>query len=451
MADYTSDEITGKVKIISTDDSRIKSFGELLTNDSGRRILELLFNYELTAAQIAQKTGISLQLVKYHLNKMQALGVVNITKVEKNSKSHDMKFYSAEKFSIVIVPPKLSEKTKESKLLVRSFRHIYRVAGLGLATGMSALLSASQLSTRQAIVPDEAVQQQFQSSGVGESSQDTVLEGAAPQESSEPSLRPDSDFTVTDDSGAEVSSALTESAAIPQAETIIEGDAMGAMPMADTEPAGSSEQAIPLEATSGAPAVTPETTDSSEVEMQNFAPSTKDAESMGGSYESFSGGGGGGGGGASGGGSSSIAGTMADTMAEPTSMSVQEGSDSFQAIPDQGLSQDAMVQNFDEPAIDEGSVHTATDAESDQVLGADLDDILSEQSGLVAQDDPVLQSPEVPAAATDAPMADLGALATTTSFHVPDLFWPLISLTAVLGGMTIFYAARYLRVRRIPA
>ena len=52
-----------------------------------------------------------------------------------------MKFYSASKFSMVIVPPKYSEKTKESKLLVRSFKHIYKIAGLGIAAGVSGLLS----------------------------------------------------------------------------------------------------------------------------------------------------------------------------------------------------------------------------------------------------------------------------------------------------------------------
>lgn len=102
----------------------------------------------MTANQIAQKTDISLQLVKYHLNKLQDLGVVKISKIEKNSKSQDMKVYSATKFSIVIVPPKLSEKTKESKLLVRSFRHIYKVAGLAIATGVSGLLSLSQLQEK---------------------------------------------------------------------------------------------------------------------------------------------------------------------------------------------------------------------------------------------------------------------------------------------------------------
>lgn len=152
------DEITEKIKIIATDDEKIKSFGELLTNDSSRAILQLLFNEELTALQIAEKTRISLQLVKYHIIKLQDLGVVKVTRVEKNSKSQDMKYYSASKFSMVIVPPKYSEKTKESKLLVRSFRHIYKVAGLGIAAGISGILSLPLLAQDRRVAVDSESQ-----------------------------------------------------------------------------------------------------------------------------------------------------------------------------------------------------------------------------------------------------------------------------------------------------
>lgn len=159
MSEENKDEITEKIKIIATDDEKIKSFGELLTNDSSRAILQLLFNEELTALQISEKTGISLQLVKYHIIKLQDLGVVKVTKVEKNSKSQDMKFYSASKFSMVIVPPKYSEKTKESKLLVRSFKHIYKIAGLGIAAGLSGLLSLPLLMQDQRVSVDLPEQQ----------------------------------------------------------------------------------------------------------------------------------------------------------------------------------------------------------------------------------------------------------------------------------------------------
>ena len=146
--------MTENFKILATDDEKMKSFGEIFTNDSSREILQLLFNEELSATQIAQKSNISLQLVKYHLDKLQSLDIVKISKIEKNSKSQDMKIYTALKFSLVIVPPTLSEKTKESKSLARSFRHIYKVAGLGIATGLSGLLSLSQISQDKQITSD---------------------------------------------------------------------------------------------------------------------------------------------------------------------------------------------------------------------------------------------------------------------------------------------------------
>ncbi len=149
------DELTESIKILATDDKKIKSFGEIFTNDSSREILQLLFNEELSATQIAQKSNVSLQLAKYHLSKLQDLGVVKISRIDKNSKSQDMKIYTASKFSIVIVPPKLSEKTRESKLLARSFRQIYKVIGLGIATGFSGLLSLSQFQSDEQILVDD--------------------------------------------------------------------------------------------------------------------------------------------------------------------------------------------------------------------------------------------------------------------------------------------------------
>ena len=129
-----SPEMTEKIEIFSTDDEKIKSFGELLTNDSSRSILQILFKEEMTANEIAQKTGESLQLVKYHLNKMQDMGIVKVSKVEKNTKAQDMKFYTATKFAIVILPKTVSEKAKESKSLLRSFKILYKFAGVGIAT-----------------------------------------------------------------------------------------------------------------------------------------------------------------------------------------------------------------------------------------------------------------------------------------------------------------------------
>ena len=134
MKDGVEDDSVGisdRVEILSTEDQKIKAIGEILSSDSSREILKILFNDSLTANQISQKTDISLPLVIYHLKKMQDSGIVKITSVGKNTKSHDMKFYTVDKLAIIILPSKMSEPAKKSKSLFNSFTRIHRLATLG--------------------------------------------------------------------------------------------------------------------------------------------------------------------------------------------------------------------------------------------------------------------------------------------------------------------------------
>src|SRR5437899_1037276 len=126
--------IADKVGIYDTDDEKLRVLGEVLITDVSRTILKLLFDETLTANEIAVKTEYSLQLVRYHLQKMQSVGLVEISKIGKNTKAHDMKYYSATKFAIVILPSKFSERAKSSKSLFKSFKSIYRFGAIGIAT-----------------------------------------------------------------------------------------------------------------------------------------------------------------------------------------------------------------------------------------------------------------------------------------------------------------------------
>src|SRR5438309_5168939 len=131
--DKTNHPVADKVEIYDTDDERLRVLGEVLITDVSRTVLKLLLDQTLTANEIAVKTEYSLQLVRYHLKKMQDARLVEISKIGKNTKAHDMKYYSATKFAIVIVPSKFSEKAKSSKSLFKSFRSIYRFGAIGIA------------------------------------------------------------------------------------------------------------------------------------------------------------------------------------------------------------------------------------------------------------------------------------------------------------------------------
>ncbi|MGI0086716.1 MAG: ArsR family transcriptional regulator [Nitrosotalea sp.] len=133
MNDSDRKDFEDKIEIFSTDDERIKIIGEILSTESSRNILKMLFDEAKTANQLTQATQITLPVVLYHLKKMQEIGVVKVCRVEKSSREHDMKFYSANKFAILIVPPKVSEKAKGSKSLLSSLKKIYAFMSIGIA------------------------------------------------------------------------------------------------------------------------------------------------------------------------------------------------------------------------------------------------------------------------------------------------------------------------------
>ena len=114
------------VNIFSLDDEKLKVLANVISNKSSITILNLLFHNELTANEIAQKTNMSLQLVKHYLEKMQQIDLIHISKTEKNSKARNMNYYKTSKLAIIITPSNITEKTKQSKSLLRSFHLISR-------------------------------------------------------------------------------------------------------------------------------------------------------------------------------------------------------------------------------------------------------------------------------------------------------------------------------------
>ncbi|HJT10332.1 MAG TPA: winged helix-turn-helix domain-containing protein [Candidatus Nitrosotalea sp.] len=122
----TSPDVRDKIEILSTEDDKIKTIGELLSNESSRNMLKILLDDTMTANQIAQKIGISLPLAIYHLKKMQELGIVSVS-----TNQDDSKYYTSSKFAFIITSSKVSEKAKTSKSLFNSLKRIYRFASIG--------------------------------------------------------------------------------------------------------------------------------------------------------------------------------------------------------------------------------------------------------------------------------------------------------------------------------
>lgn len=143
--ELNSTELKERIEILSTEDDKIKSIGELLSNDSSRNILKTLLDDTMTANQVAQKLGISLPLALYHLKKMQEIGIVNVT----TTKEDDTKYYTSSKFAFIITSAKVSEKARTSKSLFNSLKRIYRFAAIGFSGLVSWLVLQNTNPTEQ--------------------------------------------------------------------------------------------------------------------------------------------------------------------------------------------------------------------------------------------------------------------------------------------------------------
>lgn len=126
------DEIMNNIQIYSSDEEQLKFLGQILSNETSRKILQVLFDNELTASEISFETGVSLPLINHHVNTMLQSKIVTISKTTMNSKNQPMKHYIA-KSSIVILPKKILQNPKKVKYLSVTLKTILKFTSIGLA------------------------------------------------------------------------------------------------------------------------------------------------------------------------------------------------------------------------------------------------------------------------------------------------------------------------------
>ena len=115
------------IKVMSVDDEKIKTVGEILSNDSSRAILKILANKEMSANQISQDTDLSIALVAFHLKKMQDVGIIKMTSTGKSVKGQDVKYYSVTNQSFLITPARRADS------ILDSVKRYSRFAAIGIA------------------------------------------------------------------------------------------------------------------------------------------------------------------------------------------------------------------------------------------------------------------------------------------------------------------------------
>ncbi len=113
-------------------DDNLKSLGELLSNETSRKIMCNLMIKEMYTNEIATKLDMRVSLVIHHLKKMEDLGLLKI--VEKNiiQKGQKHRFFKIDS-DIFITINKTKEEVKEKGILKRIFRDGVKFAAIGVA------------------------------------------------------------------------------------------------------------------------------------------------------------------------------------------------------------------------------------------------------------------------------------------------------------------------------
>lgn len=134
------EDIMGKIQIYSNDDEQLKFLGQILSNETSRKILQILFDNELTSSEISTETSFSLPLINHHISTMLLAGIVTVSKTTMNTKNQPMKHYSA-KSGIVILPKQASQKAKKSKRFSKSLNQLMQFTTIGIAASASFFLT----------------------------------------------------------------------------------------------------------------------------------------------------------------------------------------------------------------------------------------------------------------------------------------------------------------------
>jgi len=118
-----------KIKIFSSEDEKLKLLGELLSNKSSRDIIKLLIDKEMYTNEIVKKLDLKVSLVIHHLQKMESIGLLEITnkKIARNGEEH--RFFRIPT-GMLIVPNK-SEEDTNSGFLKKIFKKGVKFAVIG--------------------------------------------------------------------------------------------------------------------------------------------------------------------------------------------------------------------------------------------------------------------------------------------------------------------------------
>jgi len=84
-----------------------KKITQVISNDTARKIMELIAEHSMSASDIAKQLDVPLTTIKYNLENLVDVGLAKIERIKYSEKGRQVKVYAPVRKLIVLVPEKL--------------------------------------------------------------------------------------------------------------------------------------------------------------------------------------------------------------------------------------------------------------------------------------------------------------------------------------------------------
>ncbi|PWB50668.1 MAG: ArsR family transcriptional regulator [Candidatus Methanoperedenaceae archaeon] len=88
-----------------------KKITQVISNDTARKIIELLADAPLSATDIADRLQAPLTTIAYNLENLESVGLVKVERIKYSEKGREVKIYAPVRKLIVVVPEKTDRKS----------------------------------------------------------------------------------------------------------------------------------------------------------------------------------------------------------------------------------------------------------------------------------------------------------------------------------------------------
>ena len=88
-----------------------KKITQVISNDTARKIIELLADAPLSASDIAERLATPLTTIVYNLENLESVGLIRVDKIKYSEKGREVKIYTPVRKLIVVVPEKTDRKS----------------------------------------------------------------------------------------------------------------------------------------------------------------------------------------------------------------------------------------------------------------------------------------------------------------------------------------------------